>query len=186
MDAFIRSSAQQQAATMQRLAAMERLLSHLNLPAGGSAADFPADAVQPRQLHSASVPAGSASPFGAAVAQRLGVALPAAANGGAAFSDDDSSAPSAVSSLDDDPLSPGSRAHVESMYQEALTADDGVLLTEPMIVLLFLWRNWTSACHVIDQHSQDACPMVLVPTVRVTVGPSRRIPVSDAGATVRR
>ena len=32
-----------------------------------------------------------------------------------------------MSSLDDDPLSPASRAHVDHMYMEALAAEDGAV-----------------------------------------------------------
>lgn len=64
-------------------------------------------------------------PLDLLAASGLAVAVPAAADGGPALSDDDASAPSATSS--DDPLSPGSRAHVESMYNDALYADDGAM-----------------------------------------------------------
>lgn len=54
--------------------------------------------------------------------------MPPTTKGGPALTDDDDngSASSSVSSLDDDVPSPGTRAHVEQMYMEALAADDGV------------------------------------------------------------
>ena len=55
-------------------------------------------------------------------------AVPPTPNGGPALTDDDDdgSALSSASSVDDDLPSPGTRAHVEQMYMEALAADDGV------------------------------------------------------------
>ena len=47
------------------------------------------------------------------------MAVPPAANGGPASTDDDGSVTSATSSLDNDPPSPGSRAHVEQLNRSS-------------------------------------------------------------------
>lgn len=124
LDAFMHASAQQQAYLTERLASLERQLAHLKGSGGGGGGDGGGDGgggqAQPPQQHTIQSEAPHSPAAGdAAAASGLAVAAAPAANGSAL-----ERAASGWSG-GEDPLSPGSRAHVESMYNDALSAADG-------------------------------------------------------------